>query len=74
LKLTLWLHFYYYYGPVFFERAGVDLDSYSIQAILGGVSLAMVIPAMWTIEHVGRRKVSRILDYFATFDANHSLI
>jgi len=49
-------NFYYYYGPVFFERAGVDLDSYSIQAILGGVSLAMVIPAMWTIEHVGRRK------------------
>ncbi|ORY31840.1 putative sugar transporter [Naematelia encephala] len=49
-------NFYYYYGPVFFEAAGTSLSSYSIQAILGGVSLAMVLPAMWTIEHVGRRK------------------
>lgn len=23
---------------------------------MGGVSFAMVLPAMWTIEHVGRRK------------------
>lgn len=30
--------------------------STAIQAILGGISLATVIPAMWTIEHVGRRK------------------
>ncbi|WWC88333.1 uncharacterized protein L201_003243 [Kwoniella dendrophila CBS 6074] len=49
-------NFYYYYGPVFFEAAGTGLDAYSIQAILGGISLAMVFPAMWTIEHVGRRK------------------
>ncbi|KAK4685951.1 MFS transporter, SP family, sugar:H+ symporter, partial [Tremellales sp. Uapishka_1] len=49
-------NFYYYYGPVFFKAAKTSLSSYSIQAILGGVSLAMVIPAMWTIEHVGRRK------------------
>ncbi|WVQ96594.1 hypothetical protein IAU59_003699 [Kwoniella sp. CBS 9459] len=49
-------NFYYYYGPVFFQAAGTSLSSYSIQAILGGISLAMVIPAMWTIEHVGRRK------------------
>ncbi|OCF75482.1 high-affinity glucose transporter SNF3 [Kwoniella mangroviensis CBS 8886] len=49
-------NFYYYYGPVFFEAAGTGLDSYSIQAILGGISLFMVFPAMWTIEHVGRRK------------------
>ncbi|TYJ53870.1 hypothetical protein B9479_005491 [Cryptococcus floricola] len=48
-------NFYYYFGPVFFEAAGTELSSYSIQAILGGVSLTMVIPAMWTIEHVGRR-------------------
>jgi len=41
---------------VFFEAARTSLDPYSIQAILGAVSLAMVIPAMWTIEHVGRRK------------------
>ena len=49
-------NFYYYYGPVFFEKAGTSLSSYAIQAVLGGVSLAMVIPALWTIEHVGRRK------------------
>nr|KIR44432.1 hypothetical protein I312_06368 [Cryptococcus bacillisporus CA1280] len=49
-------NFYYYYGPVFFESAQVPLSAYSIQAILGGISLATVIPAMWTIEHVGRRK------------------
>ncbi|GFZ50526.1 hypothetical protein JCM24511_08283 [Saitozyma sp. JCM 24511] len=49
-------NFYYYYGPVFFEAAGTSLSSYSIQAILGGISLACVIPAMWTIENVGRRK------------------
>ncbi|WRT68105.1 uncharacterized protein IL334_005080 [Kwoniella shivajii] len=49
-------NFYYYYGPVFFEAAGTSLSSYSIQAVLGGISLAMVLPAMWTIEHVGRRK------------------
>ncbi|OXG26242.1 high-affinity glucose transporter SNF3 [Cryptococcus neoformans Bt120] len=49
-------NFYYYYGPVFFESADVPLSAYSIQAILGGISLATVIPAMWTIEHLGRRK------------------
>ncbi|WVR06647.1 hypothetical protein IAU60_003679 [Kwoniella sp. DSM 27419] len=49
-------NFYYYYGPVFFQAAQTDLSAYSIQALLGGISLAMVIPAMWTIEHVGRRK------------------
>lgn len=49
-------NFYYYYGTVFFESAQVPLSAYSIQAILGGISLATVIPAMWTIEHVGRRK------------------
>ncbi|WVQ84241.1 hypothetical protein IAT38_006393 [Cryptococcus sp. DSM 104549] len=49
-------NFYYYYGPVFFEAAGTELSAYAIQAILGAVSLAMVIPAMWTIEHLGRRK------------------
>ncbi|WWD05224.1 hypothetical protein V865_003297 [Kwoniella europaea PYCC6329] len=49
-------NFYHYYGPVFFEAAGTGLDSSAIQAILGGISLFMVFPAMWTIEHVGRRK------------------
>ncbi|KAK8858902.1 hypothetical protein IAR55_003133 [Kwoniella newhampshirensis] len=49
-------NFYYYYGPVFFENARLSLNSYEIQTVLGGVSLAMVLPAMWTIEHVGRRK------------------
>lgn len=30
--------------------------STAIQSILGGISLATVIPVLWTIEHVGRRK------------------
>jgi len=49
-------NFYYYYAPVFFEAAKTSLSPFSIQAMLGGISLAMVLPAMWTIEHVGRRK------------------
>ncbi|WVO25076.1 uncharacterized protein IAS62_006461 [Cryptococcus decagattii] len=49
-------NFYYYYGAVFFESAQVPLSTYSIQSILGGISLATVIPVLWTIEHVGRRK------------------
>lgn len=49
-------NFYYYYAPVFFEAANTDLSPFAIQALLGGVSLAMVLPAIWTIEHVGRRK------------------
>ncbi|WWD18795.1 hypothetical protein CI109_103250 [Kwoniella shandongensis] len=49
-------NFYYYYGPVFFQNAKLSLNSYEIQTVLGAVSLAMVLPAMWTIEHVGRRK------------------
>ncbi|RSH78798.1 uncharacterized protein EHS24_001707 [Apiotrichum porosum] len=50
-------NFYYYYGPVFFKAARIEtLNSYTIQVLMGGVSFAMVLPAMWTIEHVGRRK------------------
>ena len=45
------------YGPVFFQAAQIkSLNSYTIQVLMGGVSLVMVLPAMWTIEHVGRRK------------------
>lgn len=41
---------------MFFEAANTQLSPYAIQAMLGGVSLAMVLPAVWSIEHVGRRK------------------
>lgn len=58
------------------------LTSAEIQAVLGGVSLAMVLPAMWTIEHVGRRKsllwgaliqavcaiIAAFVGYYLTYD------
>ncbi|CAK9785869.1 putative sugar transporter [Cutaneotrichosporon oleaginosum] len=48
-------NFYYYYAPVFFKNISGDLNAFTIQLLLGGVSFAMVMPAMWTIEHMGRR-------------------
>jgi SP family sugar:H+ symporter-like MFS transporter len=48
-------NFYYYYAPVFFKNISGSLDAFTIQLLLGGVSFAMVMPAMWTIEHMGRR-------------------
>lgn len=48
-------NFYYYYGDTFFKSAGTSLDPYSIQAILGGVSVVGTVPALYLIESVGRR-------------------
>ncbi|KAL0068408.1 hypothetical protein AAF712_004486, partial [Marasmius tenuissimus] len=49
-------NFYYYYGPTFFSAARTGLDPLGIQAILGGVSVAGTIPALYLIEAWGRRK------------------
>ncbi|PWN92753.1 general substrate transporter [Acaromyces ingoldii] len=49
-------NFYYYYGPTFFKAAGTQLDPLLIQLIFGAVSLACTVPALITIENVGRRK------------------
>jgi len=48
-------NFYYYYGDTFFQSAGTALDPYSIQAILGGVSVVGTLPALYLIETWGRR-------------------
>ncbi|KAJ6479188.1 general substrate transporter [Mycena vitilis] len=49
-------NFYYYYGDTFFKSAGTDLSPYVIQTILGGVSVAGTIPALYLIEAWGRRR------------------
>ncbi|KAJ6541680.1 general substrate transporter [Mycena capillaripes] len=49
-------NFYYYYGDTFFRSAGTDLSPYVIQTILGGVSVAGTIPALYLIETWGRRR------------------
>lgn len=49
-------NFYYYYGPVFFKAANVDLDPLLIQLIFGIVSLVCTVPALLMIERIGRRK------------------
>lgn len=49
-------NYYFYYGPVFFEAANTGLSPFAIQVILGAVAFVMVLPAMWTMDHVGRRK------------------
>ncbi|KAJ7605077.1 general substrate transporter [Mycena polygramma] len=49
-------NFYYYYGDTFFKSAGTDLSPYVIQVILGGVSVAGTIPALYLIEAWGRRR------------------
>ncbi|KAI0801467.1 general substrate transporter [Fomes fomentarius] len=48
-------NFYYYYGDTFFKSAGTNLDPYSIQTILGGVSVVGTVPALYLIETWGRR-------------------
>ncbi|KAK4050245.1 hypothetical protein OIV83_003566 [Microbotryomycetes sp. JL201] len=48
-------NFAYFYGPTFFASAGTGLDSFEIQAVLGGVSFAMIFPALYLIETLGRR-------------------
>jgi len=57
-------NFYYYYGDTFFENAGAGLSPYVIQTILGGVSVAGTLPALYFIEAWGRRK-SLLLGAFA---------
>jgi len=49
-------NFYYYYGDTFFQSAGSELSSYVIEVILGAVSVVGTIPALYLIEHLGRRK------------------
>ncbi|KAJ7762317.1 general substrate transporter [Mycena maculata] len=49
-------NFYYYYGDTFFKSAGTDLSPYVIQVILGAVSVAGTIPALYLIETWGRRR------------------
>ncbi|KZT22630.1 general substrate transporter [Neolentinus lepideus HHB14362 ss-1] len=49
-------NFYYYYGDTFFKSAGTSLDAYVIQTILGAVSVAGTVPALYLIESMGRRK------------------
>ncbi|VDC04258.1 unnamed protein product [Peniophora sp. CBMAI 1063] len=49
-------NFYYYYGDTFFQSAGTELSPYSIQAILGGVSVVGTVPALYLIEKWGRRR------------------
>ncbi|KAF8240859.1 sugar transporter [Tricholoma matsutake] len=49
-------NFYYYYGDTFFQSAGTTLDPYTIQTILGAVSVIGTIPALYLIESMGRRR------------------
>jgi len=49
-------NFYYYYGDTFFKSAGTDLSPYVIQTVLGAVSVAGTIPALYLIEAWGRRR------------------
>jgi len=49
-------NFYYYYGDTFFQSAGTSLSPYVIQTILGAVSVAGTVPALYLIETWGRRK------------------
>ncbi|EGO05354.1 hypothetical protein SERLA73DRAFT_68971 [Serpula lacrymans var. lacrymans S7.3] len=49
-------NFYYYYGDTFFQAAGTQLTPYAIQTILGAVSVAGTLPALYLIETWGRRR------------------
>ncbi|KAH7922786.1 general substrate transporter [Leucogyrophana mollusca] len=49
-------NFYYYYGDTFFQSAGTELSPYVIQTILGAVSVAGTVPALYLIETWGRRR------------------
>ncbi|KZT08817.1 general substrate transporter [Laetiporus sulphureus 93-53] len=64
-------NFYYYYGDTFFKSAGTDLSSYVIQVILGAVSVAGTLPALYLIDTLGRR---RSLMTGAAFEACCALI
>jgi len=50
-------NFYYYYGDTFFQSAGTPLSPYSIQTILGAVSVAGTVPSLVLIETIGRRNL-----------------
>ncbi|EIW87231.1 general substrate transporter [Coniophora puteana RWD-64-598 SS2] len=62
-------NFYYYYGDTFFEMAGAGLSPYVIQTILGAVSVAGTVPAMFFIEYWGRRKSLLYGAFFQSFCA-----
>ena len=47
-----------YYGDTFFKSAGTQLSAYVIQVILGAVSVAGTLPALYLIDTWGRRRVS----------------
>ncbi|KAG9035782.1 hypothetical protein FRB95_010550 [Tulasnella sp. JGI-2019a] len=49
-------NFYYYYGDTFFKSAGTTLSPHAIQVILGAVSVAGTVPALYLIETWGRRR------------------
>lgn len=50
------INFIFYYGTTFFKRAGIP-NPFTISIATNVVNVAMTIPALWAVDHVGRRRL-----------------
>lgn len=50
------INFFFSYGVQFAEAAGLQ-DTYIFQIIITSVNVAMSIPGLWAVDHLGRRPV-----------------
>ncbi|MDR1555740.1 MAG: sugar porter family MFS transporter [Tannerellaceae bacterium] len=47
-----------YYGPVFFEQAGLGRDSsLDFQIVIGAINVVSTVLGMWLIDRIGRKKL-----------------
>ncbi|GAA5860108.1 hypothetical protein JCM8547_009180 [Rhodosporidiobolus lusitaniae] len=49
-------NYYYYYGASFFSQSGTGLNGFEVQACMGVIAFLSVCVALYTIDHLGRRK------------------
>jgi sugar porter (SP) family MFS transporter len=50
------INFIFYYGTTFFTRAGIP-NPFIITIATNVVNVGMTIPALWAVDHVGRRRL-----------------
>lgn len=50
------INFIFYYGTTFFTRAGIP-NPFTVSIATNVVNVVMTIPALWGVDHVGRRRL-----------------
>lgn len=50
------INFIFYYGTTFFQNSGIS-NSFVITIATNVVNVGMTVPALWAVDHIGRRRL-----------------